>query len=63
MKHQFSMFHGTSNKGNYRTTAQWNFSAPCFHLEIDAVFYSCIDRGVRMNLHAEFENIFMCLAN
>ena len=33
---------------DYRT-AQWNSLGSCFHLEIDVVFYSCIEHGVRYN--------------
>ena len=35
-------------------TARWNSSEPCFHLEIDTVFYSCIDHGFRYNSLLEF---------
>ena len=45
MERKHSTFHGTSNKDDYRT-AQWNSWGPCFHLEIDDVFYLCIDHGV-----------------
>ena len=38
----------TFQTDDYRT-ARWNSSGPCFHLEIDAVFYSCIDHGVSYN--------------
>ena len=65
------MFHGTPDRDNYRTS-QWNSSRLCFHLEIDDVFYSCIDHGVRYNsllenvqlsngYFAGFENVFTCL--
>ena len=35
-------------------TAQWVSLEPCFHLEIDTVFYSCIDHGFRYNSLLEF---------
>ena len=38
----------TFQTDGYRT-AQWKSSGPCFHLEIAAVFYSCVDQGVRYN--------------
>ena len=71
MERQYSTFHGTSDRDNYRT-GQWNSSRLCFHLEIDDFFYSCIDHGVRCNpllanvqlsngYFAEFENVFTCL--
>ena len=41
MECQYSTFHGTSNRDDYRTV-QWNSSGPSFHLKIDAIFYSCI---------------------
>ena len=48
MEHQYSTFHGTSNRDNYRTV-QWNSSEPGLHLKNDVSFYSCIDHGVRSN--------------
>ena len=50
----------------------WNSLGPCFHSEIDAVFYSCIGHDVRSNsllenawlsedYFAEFENVFIGL--
>ena len=41
--HLFSMCY-TFETDDYKT-AQWNSLEPCFHLEIDTVFYSCIDHG------------------
>ena len=35
-------------------TARWNSLEPSFHLEIDTVFYSCIDHGFRYNSLLEF---------
>ena len=34
MESQYSTFHGTSNRGAYRTV-QWNSSGPVIHLKID----------------------------
>ena len=41
-------------------TAQWNSLEPCFHLEIDTVFYSCIDHGFRYNSLLEFIKRYSC---
>ena len=35
MERQYSTFHGTSNRDDYRTV-KWNSSEPGFHLKIDA---------------------------
>ena len=45
--HLFSMCY-TFQTDDYKT-ARWNSLEPCFHLEIDAVFYSCIDHGLTYN--------------
>ena len=71
MEHQYSTFHGTSNRDDYGIV-QWNSLGPGFHLKIDAFFYLCIDHAVRSNsllentelskgYFAEFENVFVCL--
>ena len=44
--HLFSMCY-TFQTDDYKT-ARWNSLEPCFHLEIDTVFYSCIDHGFRI---------------
>ena len=36
MERQYSTFHGTSNRGDYRTV-QWNSSGLAIHLKIDAL--------------------------
>ena len=58
-KRQYSTFHGTSNRGDYRTV-QWNSSGPVIHLTMDA-FFPFIDHGV--NSDSLFENVFMCFMN
>ena len=50
--HLFSMCY-TFQTDDYKT-ARWNSLEPCFHLEIDTVFYSCIDHGFRYNSLLEF---------
>ena len=43
----------TFETGDYKT-ARWNSLEPCFHLEIDTVFYSCIGHSFRYNSLLEF---------
>ena len=50
--HLFSMCY-TFQTDNYKT-APSNSLERCFHLEIDTVFYSCIDHGFRYNSLLEF---------
>ena len=38
IERQYSMFHGTSNRDDYRTV-QWNSSRPSFHLKIDVFLF------------------------
>ena len=52
MEHQYSTFHGTSNREDYRIV-QWNSSGPGFHLKIDPFFDLCIDHGVKANFLLE----------
>ena len=51
-RHLFSMCY-TFQTDNYKT-APSNSLEPCFHSEIDTVFYSCIDHGFRYNSLLEF---------
>ena len=50
--HLFSMCY-TFQTDDYKT-ARCNSLEPCFYLEIDTVFYSCIDHGFRYNYLLKF---------
>ena len=56
--HLFSMCY-TFQTDNYKT-ARCNSLEPCLHLEIDAVFYSCVDHRFRYNFLLEFIKRYSC---
>ena len=43
----------TFQTDDYKTD-RWNSLEPCFHLETDTIFYSCIGHGFRYNSLLEF---------
>ena len=55
MEHQYSTFHGTSNRDNYRTV-HWSSSGPGFHLKIDALFIHVQIMGLDLILYWKTRN-------